>query len=210
MKSPLLLRHFIVLVEVNAHLGMTNIYINWKVDYADQSVLFVVTQETLLLGYVIIGFSDHGSYNNSDICIYNEGKLRDGYIDGNFQIHFDRSQDCQLEKRQSNKFAFRRRFATCDSRDFAFETGTTQFIIAGGFEFTRDFSSSSVMKVMRYGVLIDMEDTASPEEPVGTHFKVLADDALIPNVVTTYWCIIERIPPELSNRKHHIVQVRSS
>ncbi|VDK81422.1 unnamed protein product [Cylicostephanus goldi] len=196
-----------MLRKLSVPLGLTTVHLDWKTDYADQSVLFYVAQEAVPLGYIIIGFSDHGSYNNSDVCIYKEGKLRDGYIDGNFQIHFDRSQDCQLEKKQSNRFTFRRRFATCDTRDFAFETGTTQFIIAGGFEFTSDFKSDHVMKEMRFAVLIDRDDAAAPPEPDGIHFRVLADDALIPNVVTTYWCIIERIPAELSNRKHHIVQV---
>ncbi|PIO64953.1 hypothetical protein TELCIR_13399, partial [Teladorsagia circumcincta] len=71
----------------------------------------------------------------------------DAYIDGDFQIQFDRSQDCQLEGHRGNKFQFRRRFSTCDPKDFAFETGTTQFIVAGGYEFTRDFSSDTVMKM---------------------------------------------------------------
>ncbi|KAK6753159.1 hypothetical protein RB195_012639 [Necator americanus] len=194
--------------EVSTKLGPTVVHIGWKVDFADQSVLFTVTQARTPLTYVIIGFSDHGFYNNSDICIYRGGKLRDGYIDGRFQIQFDRSQDCQLEKRQGNRFQFRRRFTTCDPKDFAFEPGTTQFIIAGGYEFTRDFSSSTVMKDLRYGLLIDLDaDSTNSLESEGAHFKILADNALIPNVVTTYWCVIKRIPAVLSVQKHHIIQI---
>ncbi|EPB70271.1 hypothetical protein ANCCEY_10638 [Ancylostoma ceylanicum] len=109
--------------EVSARLGSSAIHISWNVDFADQSVLFTVNQTNAPLGYVIIGFSDHGFYNNSDICIFRNGKLRDAYIDREFQIVYDRSQDCQLEKRRAGKFQFRRRFATCDPKDFALEEG---------------------------------------------------------------------------------------
>ncbi|KAK6034812.1 hypothetical protein COOONC_27683 [Cooperia oncophora] len=93
----------------------------------DQSVLFTVTQSKSLLEYIIIGFSDHGYQNNSDICIYQGGQLKDAYIDGGFQIHFDRSQDCQLEAQQGHEFQFRRRFSTCDPKDFAFEVFQTTY-----------------------------------------------------------------------------------
>ncbi|KAK6009955.1 hypothetical protein OSTOST_25085, partial [Ostertagia ostertagi] len=106
---------------VQAQLGSTRIRLGWEVDYTDQSVLFTVSQSRKPLEYVIIGFSDHGFLNNSDICIYQDGQLKDAYIDGDFQIQFDRSQDCQLEGHRGNKFQFRRRFSTCDPKDFAFE-----------------------------------------------------------------------------------------
>ncbi|RCN38550.1 hypothetical protein ANCCAN_15536 [Ancylostoma caninum] len=120
--------------EISARLGSSAIHLSWNVDFADQSVLFTVNQMNTPLGYVIIGFSDHGFYNNSDICIFRNGKLR---------------------------------------------AGTTQFIIAGGYQFTHDFSSSSVMKEMRYGLLIDTDDSRDQMQSEGAHFKVLAGNPIV-------------------------------
>ncbi|KJH42397.1 copper type II ascorbate-dependent monooxygenase domain protein [Dictyocaulus viviparus] len=168
-------------------------------------------QTNFRLAYLIIGFSDHGSYNNSDICIYRNNKLRDGYIDANFQIQFDRSQDCQLEKRNRNTFSFRRRLATCDPYDIFLESGTTQFILAGGYEFSRNFNSDNVMKMsiifeMKFGNLFQTDSTQVLEFE-SAHFKILADGARISHDVTTYWCVIKRIPVAVSRQKHHIIQI---
>ncbi|VDL69391.1 unnamed protein product [Nippostrongylus brasiliensis] len=172
-----------------------------------KSVLFTVIQSNSHLDFLIIGFSDHGSQNNTDICIYRNAKLRDGYIDGDFQIQLDRSQDCQLDKQYGNTFQFRRRLTTCDPMDFAFETGTAQFLFAGGYEFTRDFSSTSVFKDMKYGLLLESPFSLEEEDPERRRFRIVAEDAIIPPVVTTYWCVIQRIPEALSVQKHHIVQM---
>ncbi|VDO70279.1 unnamed protein product [Heligmosomoides polygyrus] len=194
------------------------------------SVVFTVTPSNNHLEYIIIGFSDHGSQNNTDICVYQDGQMRDAYIDGEFQIQFDRSQDCQLEKVHGNKFQFRRRFNTCDPKDFAFETGTAQFLIAGGYEFTKDFGSTSVLKEMHYGLLLGSKVSPEPEESDSTSFRILAEGAVvskrtreehlecfpkfavairfqIPAAVTTYWCVIKRIPYVVAGQKHHIIQM---
>ncbi|WKY17182.1 hypothetical protein Q1695_001644 [Nippostrongylus brasiliensis] len=193
--------------KVGAQLDSTAVTLSWTVDFDDQSVLFTVIQSNSHLDFLIIGFSDHGSQNNTDMCIYRNAKLRDGYIDGDFQIQLDRSQDCQLEKQYGNTFQFRRRLTTCDPMDFAFETGTAQFLFAGGYEFTRDFSSTSVFKDMKYGLLLESPFSLEEEDPERRRFRIVAEDAIIPPVVTTYWCVIQRIPEALSVQKHHIVQM---
>ncbi|KJH49969.1 copper type II ascorbate-dependent monooxygenase domain protein [Dictyocaulus viviparus] len=131
----------------------------------------------------------------------------DGYIDGDFRIQIDRSQDCFLEDVSENKFQFRRRFTTCDPKDYAFERGTTQFIIAGGDKFTRDFKNNIVRKDMKFGLLFDTDHPNPPEESEQTHFKILADDAYVSHDVTTYWCVIKKVPEIVSKQKHHITKI---
>uniref|UniRef100_A0A0R3PY91 DOMON domain-containing protein n=1 Tax=Angiostrongylus costaricensis TaxID=334426 RepID=A0A0R3PY91_ANGCS len=134
--------------------------------------------------------------------------FQDGYIDRNFQIQYDRSQDCQLEKQYGNAFQFRRRFSTCDPKDFAFEAaGTTHFIIAGGYVFTRDFNSDSVIKDMKFNLLLQTDHPTMPVELEKGHFKILAGGVHVPNQVNTYWCVIRRIPKSIAQKKHHIIGV---
>ncbi|RCN38549.1 copper type II ascorbate-dependent monooxygenase domain protein [Ancylostoma caninum] len=36
---------------------------------------------------------------------------------------------------------------------------------------------------------------------------ILSIYSQVPNVVTTYWCVIKRIPSVISSQKHHIIQI---
>ncbi|KAK5976730.1 Copper type II ascorbate-dependent monooxygenase domain protein, partial [Trichostrongylus colubriformis] len=204
--------------EVEALIGSTKVLLSWKVDFVDQSVLFTVAQSNSRLGYIMIGFSDHGYLNSSDICIYRDGQLQDAYIDRDFQIQFDRSQDCQLESHRAKKFHFRRRFSTCDPKDYAFEvlesSGYCYVCIISGYGSSEtDFPKNvrqllvNYIQEVHYGVLLGLPDRMEPLETDGARFEVLANSVLVPTAVTTYWCVIKRIPQEVVERKHHIIQM---
>lgn len=115
-------------------------------------------------------------------------------------MEVDRSQDCQLVDNDQittvasngyhKMFEFKRRFTTCDPNDYSievfpiyllitlfFQPGTTQFIFAGGDEFTLQFDSPMVKKSLHYAQVIDhvVEDTKL--EPDAKTFQVLAEEA---------------------------------
>ncbi|KAK6033761.1 copper type II ascorbate-dependent monooxygenase domain protein [Ostertagia ostertagi] len=62
---------------------------------------------------------------------------------------------------------------------------------------------------LHYGILLGSPNQLEPQELDGTVFKILADNTLVPAEVTTYWCIIKRIPQIVADRKHHIIQMNA-
>lgn len=86
------------------------------------------------------------------------------------------------------------------------------------------------IKEMHYGLLLGSKVSPEPEESDSTSFRILAEGAVvskrtreehlecfpkfavairfqIPAAVTTYWCVIKRIPYVVAGQKHHIIQV---
>uniref|UniRef100_A0A1I8BC84 DOMON domain-containing protein n=1 Tax=Meloidogyne hapla TaxID=6305 RepID=A0A1I8BC84_MELHA len=105
------------------------------VDWKEQIVEFTVYFSPSNLSAVLIGFSDHGKFEGNDFCIYQikSGKLVDGWLDQHLFLHKDIKQDCHLMSAKINKndyFRLQRKFATCDPRDFRFDNGTTNIILA--------------------------------------------------------------------------------
>ncbi|PAV57052.1 hypothetical protein WR25_26119 [Diploscapter pachys] len=185
----------------------TEVVLKWHADYDDQTVLFSVSLSNNKFESFGIGFSDHGQYNHSDMCIFRNGTLTDYYINDAYEFEMDRSQDCVLERFTKNSFTFRRRFSTCDPHDYAFESGATQFILAGMYEKTWNFNNNMVFKTMRYELIFEGEVEMDQLERDTEVFTVLADNALVPSEETTYWCVVRRMPEHVVSRKHHAVKI---
>ena len=62
--------------ERSTTLGKTDVEIRWKADYKRQAVTIHVNMSNTELDWIGIGFSDHGEFNNSDVCVFKQGKLR--------------------------------------------------------------------------------------------------------------------------------------
>ena len=60
----------------------------------------------------------------SEIAVFKKLKLQDYYVDRDHFLQMDRSQDCELLKYSSRSFIFRKKFLTCDPRDYAIEVPT--------------------------------------------------------------------------------------
>lgn len=126
--------------------------------------------------------------------------------------------DCFMESKKKNlkivgkQFYFHRRFVTCDLRDYAIDNGTTNLILAVGYENIKNLSnpsSSQIAYTMRYTQLI--QEPFIIEKPEDEEYKVLeirANNFSIPSELTTYWCKSFQISQELMDKKHHIVKVK--
>ncbi|GMR33905.1 hypothetical protein PMAYCL1PPCAC_04100, partial [Pristionchus mayeri] len=188
--------------------------VSWQPDYEQQTIRFHYESADLAnVKWWILGFSDHGEFNVSDHCLFDveTRQLWDGFVNSRFEMSRDRQQDCHLEAVTNTSFSFRRKFATCDPKDYAIEVGTNQLILACSSTATANFSSPAVTAQIAYGLLIvPKHDDAMPEEPDQFTIHVHADRAKVPAEVTTYWCIIQRLPEAVLNRKHHVTWLWSN
>ncbi|GMT03094.1 hypothetical protein PENTCL1PPCAC_25268, partial [Pristionchus entomophagus] len=188
--------------------------VSWHTDYEQQTILFRYESPDLAKAkWWLLGFSDHGEFNVSDHCLFDvETRLLwDGFVNSRFEMSRDRQQDCQLEAVTNISFSFRRKFVTCDPKDYAIEVGTNQLIVACSSVATTNFSSPAITAQLTYGLLIvKQHDDSVPNEPDQFTIHVHADKAKVPSDVTTYWCIVQRLPAAVLQRKHHITWLWSN
>uniref|UniRef100_A0A914Q4Z9 DOMON domain-containing protein n=1 Tax=Panagrolaimus davidi TaxID=227884 RepID=A0A914Q4Z9_9BILA len=104
--------------------------LTWNADFDNQELIFKIKilkpKKLKNDQWLMFGFSDHGKEEDSDFCLFNNGgnrKMIDGYLDYNLEPKIDIQQDCHLEGYDWNKgqIVFRRKFTTCDIRDYAIE-----------------------------------------------------------------------------------------
>ncbi|KAH7727913.1 Protein TBH-1 a [Aphelenchoides avenae] len=196
--------------SITTPLNGTTIKLSWNVNWDGQFIDFNVTLSGQPVGWMLVGFSDHGFIENTDYCLYNgRNEVTDGWLDRRHRLRKDMHQDCQfVSHRRHKNIRFKRKFATCDPRDYAIEVGTTNILLATGNGPEKSLDEPTVSHIFRYTSLLQTVTTI-PKLPPKTHLKQLditANQALIPADVTTYWCAIVRLDEQLQKRKHHIVK----
>ncbi|XP_008559438.1 dopamine beta-hydroxylase isoform X2 [Microplitis demolitor] len=169
-----------------------------------------------------IGFSDRGEITPADYCIlWSDWHLKvhfqDAWSDEKGTIEVDDHQDCKdfVWKRSNvgnmTKFSFTRKFDTCDDSDYIIERGTTHIVWSKG---TGPLSSLNGLNVVNNAISSGMSRTEllrmvayqRPKFPPDTwKYQLLADHVNIPDVETTYWCRVEKLPKAL-RQKHHVLQ----
>uniref|UniRef100_A0A914YDY7 DOMON domain-containing protein n=1 Tax=Panagrolaimus superbus TaxID=310955 RepID=A0A914YDY7_9BILA len=115
----------------------------------------------------MFGFSDHGKLAGSDFCLYNnagDGQLIDGYLGVNLEPKIDVHQDCNLISfdKHNGHLVFRRKFTTCDIRDYAVENITQKqklysdilAVILGIIFFGIDTSKTSLAQLNSFWRLV--------------------------------------------------------
>ncbi|XP_054157733.1 dopamine beta-hydroxylase-like [Oppia nitens] len=196
----------------------------WTVDYETQSV----TMELRLVladinDWFAIGFSDYGDIRGADMCMFwtdrRHGKHRkthfqDIHTDNNsFVFVDDLTNDCKLlsieRKHHILRFAYHRDFDTCDPNDYIIEEGTTHIVYATGKGGLQRIDGLRLTD-HKYGyqrVQLLKKLETMPKLPSNTRrFDLLNDRVSIPNVETTYWCRLLKLPKEFKDTKHHIIQ----
>ncbi|CAJ0578113.1 unnamed protein product, partial [Mesorhabditis spiculigera] len=197
---------FVITVPIK--LQSATVEIDWKTLYDEQAVLIhVALDKPKALSWIGIGFSDHGLYNNSDLCVLeSNGNFFDHYIDDRHYLQMDLSQDCELVEFTDQGFVFKRRFSTCDPRDYSIEQGTTQFLVVAstyGLAEVTSLLEPAIEKNIGYGQIISMELPV----PEITDNSVSTFEITAKNEETTYWCIIQKMPAELQRQKHHAIRL---
>lgn len=108
--------------------GQCTLY--WSVDYRSSSLQVEVHFAAVAPAWFALGFSDYGAACPADYCVLwqdwrGRAALQDTWAAADGRLRVDESQDCEdfRHTRSGNvtKFAFRRKFDTCDSNDYLIE-----------------------------------------------------------------------------------------
>ncbi|CAJ0927448.1 unnamed protein product, partial [Mesorhabditis belari] len=113
----------------------------------------------------------------------------------------------------SDGFALKRRFATCDSRDYAIEQGTTQFIVMASVKKLAEIATvldPAVEKNIGFGQVI-ASDSRNEElvDQEAFSFQITAKEFAVPSDETTYWCIVQKMPEQVAMLKHHAIKMEA-
>uniref|UniRef100_A0A0N4ZIM5 DBH-like monooxygenase protein 1 n=1 Tax=Parastrongyloides trichosuri TaxID=131310 RepID=A0A0N4ZIM5_PARTI len=190
-----------------------NFTLRWNVDWKEQKINFALSfPHSTPYETVMIGFSDHGEYEKVDYCMLSRYSLYDGFIDNNLNLVPDIQQDCDNFTNINNEiYFFERKFVTCDPRDYAMDTGQSQFLIAlfhsDGFFNLND----AIDKKFLYAIILDENNYENEKTKHSDDVSVVfygADNTIISNDTTSYKCFIKRIDDEILSKKHHIIEFR--
>ncbi|CAH1155572.1 unnamed protein product [Phaedon cochleariae] len=198
-----------------------SITLHWTVDYSSEMVTFEIHLPSNY-GWFAIGFSDRGKLFPADYCLLwvdLEGKisLQDSFANDKGIIQLDKLQDCdgfRLKRRNDvTKFTFKRKFDTCDDKDYIIQDGTTHMVWFRGYHKLYQPSGLNVSSpsgnhgMIRVQLLKNTEvNTVLP--PDIKVLDIVVDKNHVPAEETTYWCHVVKIPDEF-RRKHHIYQYES-
>uniref|UniRef100_A0AC35TVU4 DOMON domain-containing protein n=1 Tax=Rhabditophanes sp. KR3021 TaxID=114890 RepID=A0AC35TVU4_9BILA len=183
----------------------------WKVDWEKQMVQFIVHKPAhIAFSSVLVGFSDHGEFKNSDYCLVTGNKVLDGSIDNDLYLNEDLQQDCiNFRKFNEDWFYFERDFVTCDPRDYAIDLGQSQFIVAF-FETEAINMEQAAYKGLLFGkILNDQIPKRVVDSPNEQEIFFGAHDAVIPKKVTSYRCIVSKIDDSILATKHHMIEFKA-
>ncbi|XP_056637105.1 tyramine beta-hydroxylase isoform X2 [Diorhabda sublineata] len=198
--------------------GDNSIKLYWSLDYNSETVIFEIHIPSDY-GWFAIGFSDRGNLFPSDICLLwrdlkGISHLKDAYVDENGVTHNDKQEDCNNFKIKRNgnitKFAFERRFDTCDQQDYIIEEGTTHIVWSrGNHNLYKPEGINISFTPDNHGMVrVNLLKNTKVNYYLPSHVKIfdfLNDKVEVPAEETTYWCRIIKLPEEFK-KKHHIYQ----
>ncbi|VDK50143.1 unnamed protein product [Anisakis simplex] len=213
----------------------TRVDVLLELNLKTEKLYYNVRISGLPIAWFLIGFSDHGEFHGADFCKFDGSNLLDGYIGNDLNMEIDMQQDCILyDTDMEESVRFSKRLRTCDMRDYAIETGTTQFLIAIGNGEQEYLSDGGVSKEITFANLYEYELDFSDEDTNTYQTSITANDsylllrtteriqcyirfeqmiiiafqdALIPAEVTTYWCAVKKLDPVFLTKKHHITKI---
>ncbi|CAH1968308.1 unnamed protein product [Acanthoscelides obtectus] len=198
-----------------------SIRLYWQLDYSSETVTFEV-HIPAGYGWFALGFSDRGDPFPADYCVLWENvngivSFDDAYADNRGVLHLDKQQDCRKFKIKTSsnfvKYTYRRKFDTCDNNDYVVEDGTTHIVWSRGkhklYQLNGLNVSSSTQDIgmVRVHLLKNTHVEAALPKYV-RNLDIVTNKVKVPNVETTYWCHVFKLPDEFS-KKHHIYQYES-
>ncbi|KAJ8681301.1 hypothetical protein QAD02_017088 [Eretmocerus hayati] len=192
--------------------------LHWRVDLLEEQIAAEVHFTSEEYSWFAIGFSEYGELKPADYCVFwmdwhRETHLHDAWSDDDGKLNIDERQDCknfEWKKRgKITKFAFTRKFDTCDEHDYIIERGTTHVVWLRG---SGPLSSVSGLRLedaksrgMSRTELLRLSHVTPRFPEDAWQWELRADRVRVPNVETTYWCRVQRLPSALS-AKHHVLQ----
>ncbi|ERL83295.1 hypothetical protein D910_05622, partial [Dendroctonus ponderosae] len=206
--------------------GDSSISLHWMIDY-QQKVLSFEIHLPDKFGWFAFGFSDRGDSFPADYCLLWEKMchykspciFKDVWANDAGVIELDRHQDCNNFRfkiiRNVVKFTFKRKFDTCDNRDYIIQDGTTHIVWSRGLEHIVAPNGLNISTTIRenFGMIrVNLLKNLKAHSQLPSHVQVLdllTDKVQVPNEETTYWCKVFKLP-ESFRRKHHIYQYEAN
>ncbi|XP_066249542.1 tyramine beta-hydroxylase isoform X1 [Euwallacea similis] len=206
--------------------GDNSISLHWMIDYPQKILSFEIHLPSTF-GWFAFGFSDRGNPFPADYCLLWKSsrsksaklQLMDLWADEKGVLDLDRHQDCtnfrQKTVKTVTKFTFKRKFDTCDNRDYIIEDGTTHIVWSRGSErlvspkgLNITASSKENFGMIRVSLLKNLHaNTELPSHVEAEDF--LTDQVKVPAEETTYWCKVFKLKEKFL-RKHHIYQYEAN
>ncbi|XP_076359948.1 tyramine beta hydroxylase [Tachypleus tridentatus] len=192
-------------------------HLYWTINYVDKEVIMEVRAHLNTNDWIGVGFSDRGNISNADLCIFwvdrqGDSHFQDVWTDEAGYISVDYHDDCPLmalrRRDHITHFVFNRRFDTCDVQDYVIEDGTTHVVYATGKGPLRRLEGLRLTKEDHDFQRVQLLKTLDPPPvlPESTKiFSVTNDRVQVPDLETTYWCSLHKLPDEF-NDKHHMVK----
>ncbi|KAG8195957.1 hypothetical protein JTE90_028931 [Oedothorax gibbosus] len=197
------------------------LHLYWTVDYDEETVTFELRAKTSDQDWIGVGFSDRGEITNADLCILwtdkkSKNRFQDVSTDEAGFVTVDDHDDCHLLslKRRGfiTRYAWSRKFDTCDNQDYFIEDGTTHLVYAMGKGPIRRLDGIHLAKGVHGFQRVQLLKNVIPNPvfPADTQTITIHNDKVaVPNVETTYWCTLHRLPSEFEY-KNHVIQYSSS
>uniref|UniRef100_A0A915KXG4 Tyramine beta-hydroxylase n=1 Tax=Romanomermis culicivorax TaxID=13658 RepID=A0A915KXG4_ROMCU len=191
--------------------GSMKVSIHWVIDQKNRKVHFSVeTKPVRNLIWLAVGFSDHGDYEKSDLCVFENDQLTDSHVDKEGVIEDDDQQDCVLESSRTlpdgrMTIFYNRKFKTGDPDDMDIEFGTTLFVVAAGESRRKNLFGDFVRKTVTPNRILQSDEPPPKMDRNTKIIDITVKNISIPPVETTYWCTVQRLP-RMFRQKHHIVK----
>ncbi|XP_054721644.1 dopamine beta-hydroxylase-like [Uloborus diversus] len=193
------------------------LHLFWNVDYEEEVVTFEMRVRAAEYDWVGVGFSDRGEITNADLCFLwtdkkRKNRFQDVYTDEVGYISVDDHDDCQLlslkRKGFVTRYAWARKFDTCDNQDYYIEDGTTHIVYAMGKGPMKRLDGINLAKEIHGFQRVQLLKNIIPDPPFPDDTQIIIihnNKVAVPSTETTYWCSLHRLPEEFEN-KHHVVQ----
>ncbi|KAI5706209.1 hypothetical protein M8J75_005848 [Diaphorina citri] len=200
----------------------------WSPDYDSGWIKFEVHLTPALNkgDWFAIGFSNYGEFSFADYCLVlcdenRHNTIQDMWSDEESIQMDERSQDCEQfswsTRYNRTRFSFVRKMDTCDGDDYLIEDGTTHVVwLRGSLDLTNDIEPDSISlgSAEERGMERVQLLKTILGQPIGREEAwsyVFHNSKLhVPTEETTYWCRVIRLPPELADKKHHVIQFESA
>nr|WAS27820.1 putative dopamine beta-hydroxylase-like protein [Patiria miniata] len=174
------------------------------------------------------GLSPDGTLVNADLAVfwfpYGKPKLTEAYTDDKGAVYKDgNTRDYILldwrivpggggddESPANLEVEFRRKFDTCDRRDYRIESGTVDLFYLRGNHSTLSsgyIDPSKAEIANQRAQLLRSTRRAPPLPATVKTADITMHNTEAPNQVTTYWCRVQKFPDVVEN--HHIIQYES-
>ncbi|KAL1516807.1 hypothetical protein ABEB36_000660 [Hypothenemus hampei] len=209
----------------NVSLNVDNsITLHWILNYLEKFVTFEI-HLPVKFQWFAFGFSDRGQSFPADYCLLWQGiingkfSLIDTWANDQGVLDIDHHQDCTNFRykiiKGTFKFTFRRKFDTCDNRDYIIQDGTTHIVWSKGSEkivSPKGLNISTAIQANFGMARVNLLKNLHVNLKLPSHVRplnIVTNQVKVPNLETTYWCKIFKLPEEFK-KKHHVYQFEAN